>query len=141
HPSVIQTLCAYAGKTNTHGYQSYRGIPALRQAISDWYARYYHVSLDAGTEILPFIGSKEGIVHICMTYLQAGDEALIPNPGYPTYASAVRLSEATAVPYPLDAGRNWLPDLDALSRLDLSRVKLMWLNYPHMPTGTAAPAS
>lgn len=141
HPSVIQTLREYAGKANTHGYQSYRGIPALRQAISDWYTRYYGVSLDAGTEILPLIGSKEGIVHICMTYLQAGDEALIPNPGYPTYASAVRLSEATAIPYTLDAGHNWLPDLDALSRLDLSRVKLMWLNYPHMPTGAAAPAS
>lgn len=141
HPSVIQTLREYAGKANTHGYQSYRGIPALRQAISDWYTRYYGVSLDAGTEILPLIGSKEGIVHICMTYLQAGDEALIPDPGYPTYASAVRLSEATAIPYTLDAEHNWLPDLDALSRRDLSRVKLMWLNYPHMPTGAAAPAS
>ncbi|WP_257656390.1 pyridoxal phosphate-dependent aminotransferase [Parapedobacter lycopersici] len=141
HPSVIQTLSEYAEQPNTHGYQNYRGIPALRQAIGDWYSRYYGVSLDPAKEILPLIGSKEGIVHVCMTYLQAGDEALIPNPGYPTYASAVRLSEATAIPYTLDAGRNWLPDLDVLAKLDLSRVKLMWLNYPHMPTGAAAPAS
>src|SRR5690606_7678779 len=124
-----------------HGYQSYRGIPVLRQGISDWYARYYGVALNADTEVLPLIGSKEGIVHICMTYLQAGDEALIPNPGYPTYTSAVRLSEATAIPYTLRAEHNWLPDLEELARRDLSRVKVMWLNYPHMPTGTMAPPS
>lgn len=141
HPAVIQTLQEYAAQPQVHGYQSYRGIPALRHAISDWYARYYGVLLHADTEVLPLIGSKEGIVHICMTYLQAGDEALIPNPGYPTYTSAVRLSEATAIPYTLRAEDNWLPNLDELARGDLSRVKVMWLNYPHMPTGTLAPAS
>lgn len=141
HPTVIQTLQEYAAQPQVHGYQSYRGIPELRRAISDWYTRYYGVSLHADTEVLPLIGSKEGIVHICMTYLQAGDEALIPNPGYPTYTSAVRLSEATAVPYALRAEDKWLPDLDELARRDLSRVKVMWLNYPHMPTGTVAPVS
>lgn len=141
HPSVIETLHEYASLPDTHGYQSYRGVPALRQAISVWYARYYGVTLDADTEVLPLIGSKEGIVHICMTYLQAGDKALIPNPGYPAYAAAVRLSGATAVPYALHAENNWLPDLEALSQQDLSNVKLMWLNYPHMPTGVKASLS
>ncbi len=138
HPSVIQTLHDYAALPHTHAYQNYKGIPALRQAIADWYARYYGVSLDPNTNVLPLIGSKEGIVHTCMTYLQTGDEALIPNPGYPTYSSAVRLSGATGIPYTLTPENNWLPDLDALAKEDLSRVKLMWLNYPHMPTGTAA---
>lgn len=141
HPSVTETLHEYASLPDTHGYQSYRGVPALRQAISTWYARYYGVTLNADTEVLPLIGSKEGIVHICMTYLQAGDKALIPNPGYPAYAAAVRLSEATAIPYALHAENNWLPDLEALSRQDLSNVKLMWLNYPHMPTGAKASLS
>src|SRR5690606_19182062 len=99
HPAAVDTLREFAEQPHVHGYQSYRGIPALRQAISNWYQRYYNVSLESDKEVLPLIGSKEGIVHICMTYLQAGDEALIPNPGYPTYTSAVRLSQATAVPY------------------------------------------
>jgi len=139
HPSVIETLYEYASLPHTHAYQNYKGIPALRQAMADWYNRYYGAAVDPNTNILPLIGSKEGIVHICMTYLQAGDEALLPNPGYPAYASAVRLSGATGIPYRLSSGNNWLPDLDQLAKNDLSRVKLMWLNYPHMPTG--APAS
>jgi len=138
HPSVIETLNQYASLPNTHAYQSYRGAAALREAIAAWYQRFYGVDVDPDTEVLPLIGSKEGIMHICMTYLQEGDEALIPNPGYPTYSSAVRLSGATGVPYTLKEEHDWLPDLKALARQDLSKVKLMWVNYPHMPTGAAA---
>ncbi|MGK6353320.1 pyridoxal phosphate-dependent aminotransferase [Parapedobacter sp. DT-150] len=141
HPSVIETLHHYAALPDTHAYQNYRGVLPLRQAIADWYSRYYGVSLDPNAQVLPLIGSKEGIVHICMTYLQEGDEALLPNPGYPAYAAAVRLSGATGVPYPLTAQNGWLPDLEALSKRDLSKVKLMWLNYPHMPTGAPANAA
>src|SRR5690606_1293358 len=114
--------------------------PALRKAMADWYGRFYGVTLDADTEVLPLIGSKEGIMHICMTYLQEGDEALVPNPGYPTYRSAVQLSGATVVEYDLEEKNGWLPDLEALSKKDLSRVKIMWVNYPHMPTGAMAGA-
>ncbi len=138
HPDVVQTLIDYASKPNTHAYQSYRGVPALRQAIASWYDQYYGVAVDADTQVLPLIGSKEGIVHVCMTYLQEGDQVLVPNPGYPTYASAVRLSGATVVPYTLSEELGWFPDLDALERQDLSAVKMMWINYPHMPTGAAA---
>lgn len=135
HPSVIAALHEYAQKPDTHAYQGYKGIPALRKAMADWYQRFYGVSLDAEKEVLPLIGSKEGIMHICMTYLQEGDEALVPNPGYPTYRSAVNLSGATVVDYDLEEKNGWLPDLDALAQRDLSKVKLMWVNYPHMPTG------
>ncbi|MVZ65076.1 aminotransferase class I/II-fold pyridoxal phosphate-dependent enzyme [Sphingobacterium sp. DK4209] len=138
HPEVIQVLQEQAALSNTHGYQSYKGAPALRQAMADWYDRYYRVSLNPNTEILPLMGSKEGIVHICMTYLQEGDQALIPNPGYPAYASAVQISGAELIPYELKAENNWIPDLDALEKGDLSKVKLMWINYPHMPTGALA---
>ncbi|SKB89375.1 Aspartate/methionine/tyrosine aminotransferase [Parapedobacter luteus] len=138
HPSVVETLHQYAAMPTTHGYQNYKGIHPLRKAIADWYHRYYGVSIHADRNVLPLIGSKEGIVHVCMTYLAEGDKALFPNPGYPAYASAVRLSGATGVPYKLASQRNWLPDLDALTKGDLSGVKLMWLNYPHMPTGAAA---
>ncbi|RTQ48598.1 aminotransferase class I/II-fold pyridoxal phosphate-dependent enzyme [Hymenobacter gummosus] len=141
HPSVIEALTAAARQPDAHAYQSYQGVPALRQAMSQWYARSYGVALDADTEVLPLLGSKEGIVHLCMTFLQPGDEALIPNPGYPTYRAAVHLSGATPVEYDLTAETNWLPDLSALARRDLSRVKLMWLNYPHMPTGAPADAA
>ncbi len=135
HPSVIAALNEYAQKPNTHAYQGYKGIPALRNAMAAWYQRFYNVGLDPDTEVLPLIGSKEGIMHICMTFLQEGDEALLPNPGYPTYRSAVQLSGATVVDYDLEEKNGWLPDLKALSAKDLSRVKLMWVNYPHMPTG------
>ncbi|PSL29921.1 pyridoxal phosphate-dependent aminotransferase [Chitinophaga ginsengisoli] len=135
HPSVIAALHEYAQRPDTHAYQGYKGIPALRKAMADWYQRFYGVSLDPEKEVLPLIGSKEGIMHICMTYLQEGDEALVPNPGYPTYRSAVNLSGATVVDYDLEEKNGWLPDLDALAKRDLSKVKLMWVNYPHMPTG------
>ena len=138
HPTVLQVLSEEAQKPHTHGYQSYRGAPAFREAIAEWYQRYYHVDLNPQSEILPLIGSKEGIVHICMTYLQEGDEALIPNPGYPAYASAVRITGASSVSYELSEANGWQPDFEALEQRDLSRVKLMWVNYPHMPTGTAA---
>ncbi|MCW3467464.1 pyridoxal phosphate-dependent aminotransferase [Chitinophaga nivalis] len=135
HPSVVAALQEQAALPNTHAYQGYKGIPALRQAMASWYHEYYQVSLNPDTEVLPLIGSKEGIMHICMTYLQEGDAALIPNPGYPTYRSAVNLSGATVISYDLIEANGWLPDLDALAQTDLSRVKLMWVNYPHMPTG------
>ncbi|MFZ4860685.1 pyridoxal phosphate-dependent aminotransferase [Sphingobacterium sp. Mn56C] len=138
HPDVIKTLNEQAALGSTHGYQNYKGSPILRQAMADWYDRYYRVSLNPNTEILPLIGSKEGIVHICMTYLEEGDEVLIPNPGYPAYSSAVRLSGATAVPYTLTQENNWLVDFADLESRDLSKVKMMWINYPHMPTGALA---
>lgn len=138
HPDVIQVLTDEASKNNTHGYQNYKGVLQLRQAMADWYQRYYHVALDPNTEIMPLIGSKEGIVHICMTYLQEGDQVLIPNPGYPAYSSAVRITGATIVPYELHADNNWLPDLESLEKLDLTAVKMMWINYPHMQTGSLA---
>ena len=138
HPDVIKELSDQAQLANTHGYQNYKGAPALRQAMADWYARYYQVSLNPNTEILPLIGSKEGIVHVCMTYLQEGDEVLIPNPGYPAYTSAVRITGATIVPYELTQDNNWLVDFEDLEKRDLSKVKMMWINYPHMPTGALA---
>lgn len=141
HPEVIETLHEYASRPDTHAYQNYRGILPLRQAIADWYGTWYGVPLDPNAHVLPLIGSKEGIVHVCMTYLQEGDEALYPNPGYPAYAAAVRLSGATGVPYRLEEKNGWFPDLDDLSKRDLTRVKMMWLNYPHMPTGTPATSS
>ncbi|VXD08150.1 pyridoxal phosphate-dependent aminotransferase [Sphingobacterium multivorum] len=139
HPEVIETLNTNAQLPNVHGYQNYKGAPALRQAVADWYQRYYNATFNPNTEILPLIGSKEGIVHICMTYLQEGDQALIPNPGYPAYAAAVRLSGAEAITYNLTQEKNWLIDLNELKKQDLSKVKLMWINYPHMPTGASAP--
>lgn len=138
HPDVISVLNEESQKSNTHGYQNYKGIPALRQSMANWYTKYYQVNLDPQCEILPLIGSKEGIVHICMTYLQENDFALIPNPGYPAYSSAVRVSGATPIPYTLNAEQNWQPDFEELEKLDLSKVKLMWVNYPHMPTGARA---
>lgn len=138
HPDVIRTLDEAAKRPDTHAYQNYKGSPVLRKAVADWYATWYGVSLDPESEMLPLIGSKEGIMHICMTYLNEGDKALIPNPGYPTYSSAVRLAGGTTVPYTLSRDRNWAPDWEALEAMDLSGVKLMWVNYPHMPTGQKA---
>lgn len=140
HQDVIRTLQEEAGKPGVHGYQGYKGIPALRRAFADWYQRWYQVMLDPDTEILPLIGSKEGIMHICMTYLDEGDIALIPDPGYPTYASAVKLAGGNPVSYPLAEERDWYPDLEALAAKDLGKVKLMFVNYPHMPTGQQAGA-
>ena len=138
HPSVIKTLEEAAAKPQVHGYQNYKGLPVLRQAMSHWYLRSYGVTLNPDRQILPLMGSKEGIMHICMTYLNPGDQALIPDPGYPTYSSAVKLSGGTPVTYQLAELHNWEPDWDALEKLDLSKVKLMWVNYPHMPTGQSA---
>jgi LL-diaminopimelate aminotransferase len=135
HPDVIRVLQEESAKPNVHAYQNYKGSPVLRKAITDWYDTWYAVTLDPETEVLPLIGSKEGIMHICMTYLNEGDEALIPNPGYPTYSSAVKLAGGKAIPYELREENNWQPDFDALEKTDLSRIKLLWVNYPHMPTG------
>ncbi len=120
---------------NAHKYQSYQGLPELREAITGFYKEHFSVSLSASTEVLPLMGSKEGIMHISMAYLNEGDGVLIPNPGYPTYQSVTKLVGAKPVFYELDAKNNWLPDFEALEQLDLTNVKLMWVNYPHMPTG------
>ena len=135
HPSVIKTLQEESAKENTHAYQSYKGSPILRNAVAAWYKEWYGVDVDAATEILPLIGSKEGIMHICMTYLNVGDEALIPNPGYPTYKTAVTLAGGNCINYDLTEEQNWLPDFEELEKKDLSKVKLWFVNYPHMPTG------
>ncbi len=137
-PATIEELGALAARPDAHAYQGYVGVPALRQAFADWYQKYFQVALDPKKEILPLLGSKEGIMHVCMTYLQKGDAALIPNPGYPAYRAAVLLSGAKAVDYPLEEKNGWLPDLDALSKKNLSKVKIMWVNYPNMPTGAKA---
>jgi LL-diaminopimelate aminotransferase len=138
HPSVIQMLQDASGHEQNHGYQSYQGLPELRRAFADWYDRYFNVALNPANEILPLMGSKEGIMHISMAFLNAGDEVLVPNPGYPTYRSATELAGGKVREYSLAADQGWIPDLQALAQQDLSRVKLMWVNYPHMPTGTAA---
>lgn len=135
HPEVIRVLQEEVIKENVHGYQGYKGADALRKAVADWYAVWYEVELNPAAEILPLIGSKEGIMHICMTYLNEGDTALIPNPGYPTYSSAVKLAGGKPVTYELKEENNWLIDFDALENQDLTKVKLMWVNYPQMPTG------
>lgn len=138
HASVIQSLQAHSNSIDNHAYQSYRGLDLLRQAFAHWYQQYFHVSLNAAQEVLPLMGSKEGIMHISMAFLNPGDQVLIPNPGYPTYAAAARLAGAQVCHYELKEEQAWLPDLTTLAQQDLSRVKLMWINYPHMPTGAHA---
>ncbi|MBS1759802.1 MAG: aminotransferase class I/II-fold pyridoxal phosphate-dependent enzyme [Bacteroidetes bacterium] len=135
HPEVVKTLYDEALKSNTHAYQSYKGSPVLRNAFSAWYKMWYQVEIDPASEILPLIGSKEGIMHICMTYLNQGDEVLIPNPGYPTYSSAVKLAGAKCVEYELLEQNLYYPDFEMLDNIDLKNVKLMFVNYPNMPTG------
>ena len=135
HHDVIKTLQDESAKPNVHSYQSYKGSPVLRKAMSEWYQKWYGVDLDPNTEILPLIGSKEGIMHICMTYLNKGDEVLVPNPGYPTYRSAVMLAGAKCKEYKLREKNNYEPDFDKLSKKSLEKVKLMFVNYPQMPTG------
>ena len=125
---------------DAHQYQPYRGVLDFRKAIQEFYSNYYDVSLDPETEILTLMGSKEGIAHISMAFLNEGDEVLIPNPGYPTYASVTSLMGATAVNYELHEENSWLPDLEELEKRDLSKVKIMWVNYPHMPTGATGGA-
>jgi LL-diaminopimelate aminotransferase len=134
--STIATLISHACKPTSHGYQSYNGAPALRKAFADWYGKYFNVTLDPESEILPLLGSKEGIMHISMAFVDPGDEVLIPDPGYPTYYSVTNLAGGIARPYDLEEKNGWYPDLDALEKSDLGKVKLMWVNYPHMPTGT-----
>jgi aspartate/methionine/tyrosine aminotransferase len=135
---TIDALTAAAANPDHHAYQGYQGIPALRKAFADFYASHYQVELNPASEVLPLMGSKEGIMHIAMAYLEAGDETLIPNPGYPTYQAACSLAGAKVVPYELSEKTGWLPDLAALEARDLSKVKIMWVNYPHMPTGAKA---
>ena len=135
HPDVIKTLQDESAKPNVHAYQSYKGSPVLRKAISEWYKKWYNVDLNPDTEILPLIGSKEGIMHICMTYLNKGDEVLVPNPGYPTYRSAVMLAGGKCKEYKLRENNNYEPDFDKILKKGLKKVKLMFVNYPQMPTG------
>jgi len=135
---TIAALAAEAQKTNVHGYQSYVGIPELRGGFAQWYKKWYDVELNPATEIQPLIGSKEGILHITLAFVNPGDSVLVPNPGYPTYTSASRICEANIVSYDLDENNNWEPDFEALEQMDLSSVKLMWVNYPNMPTGANA---
>ena len=134
-PKVVEALTQSVTHPTAHKYQSYQGTPELRQAIADYYQTFFGVSLNPDNEVLPLMGSKAGIMHVSMAFLNEGDGVLIPNPGYPTYASVTELVGARAVPYTLSATTDWLPDLEALEQQDLSNVKLMWLNYPHMPTG------
>ena len=141
HPEVINTLCTEASKPDAHGYQPYVGLPQLRQAFARWYKANYDVDLDPATEIQPLIGSKEGILHTTLTFVNPGDGVLVPNPRYPTYTSVSRLAEAEIFTYDLTEEGGWEPDFDALERLPLERIKLMWVNYPHMPTGKCASQS
>lgn len=136
--NTIEALKAEAEKRNTHGYQSYVGIPELRKAFAAWYKKWFGVELNPDNEIQPLIGSKEGILHVSMTFLNKGDGVLVPNPGYPTYLSVSRLLEADVKIYDLDENNGWQPDFEKLEAMDLSNVKLMWVNYPNMPTGTPA---
>ena len=136
--SAIDALCEEARQPGNHAYQSYVGLPQLRQAFADWYSRWYGVQLDPANEIQPLVGSKEGILLISLAFLDKGDKVLVPDPGYPTYSSASKLVEAEMVTYDLKAEKGWQPDFDALENMDLSGVKIMWTNYPNMPTGAPA---
>lgn len=138
HRDVIDTLCSEAAVASNHSYQPYVGIPQLRQAFAAWYLHYYGVSLDANTEIQPLIGSKEGILHTTLAFVNPGDGVLVPNPGYPTYSSVSRLAEAEIFTYDLLEDNKWQPDFDQLEAMPLDKIKLMWVNYPNMPTGAQA---
>ncbi len=135
---VITAITKSMSDASAHKYQSYQGLPELRSAISSFYKAHYDITLNPETQVLPLIGSKEGIMHISMAYLNQGDEVLIPNPGYPTYTSVTKLVGAIPVFYDLKSASNWQPDLVSLNAMDVSKIKLMWVNYPHMPTGTLA---
>lgn len=145
HPDVIKVLQEESAKPNVHAYQGYKGSPVLRNAFANWYKQWYDVYLNADREILPLIGSKEGIMHICMTFFEKDFAVLVPNPGYPAYANAVKLSGATPLYYDLNGENNYQPDFDQLenliregSKLPLQGVRGLWVNYPHMPTGQSA---
>lgn len=135
---AIEALCESAQQPGNHAYQSYVGLPELRQAFADWYSRWYGVELDPAKEIQPLVGSKEGILLISLAFLNAGDKVLVPDPGYPTYSSASKLVEAEIVTYDLKEDNGWQPDFEALEQMDLTGVKIMWTNYPNMPTGGPA---
>lgn len=132
---TVERLCEVASQPEAHGYQPTMGTPELRQAMADFYARWYGVDVDAQTEVLPLIGSKEGILHITLAFVNPGEEVLVPNPGYPTYTSLSKILGAKVVSYDLREDNTWQPDFDELESMDLSNVKLMWTNYPNMPTG------
>ncbi len=134
-PETVEKLCEVARQPDTHGYQPTVGTPELRKAMARFYKRWYGVGLDYRTEIQPLIGSKEGILHVTLAFVNPGDEVLVPNPGYPTYTSLSKILGAKVVNYDLDGNNGWQPDFNALEQMDLSRVKLMWTNYPNMPTG------
>jgi aspartate/methionine/tyrosine aminotransferase len=136
--NVTDELTVSASNSNNHGYQSYRGIPRLRKAFAEWYARYFRVDLDPETEILPLIGSKEGIMHISMAFLDPGDEVLVPDPGYPAYGAAASLAGGVVRFYDLKEETGWFPDIRSIEAAGVEKVKMMWINYPHMPTGTKA---
>jgi aspartate/methionine/tyrosine aminotransferase len=138
HPTVVGALHQSSLLPTSHGYQGYQGIPALRSAYADFYQRHYAVTLIPGSEILPLLGSKEGIMHISMTFLDEGDQVLVPNPGYPTYTSVTKMLLAEPVYYDLKPDNHWYPDFEELEKQNLAKVKLMWVNYPHMPTGAKA---
>lgn len=138
HEDVITALCEDASRSDSHGYQPYVGLPELRNAFANWYKNNYNVELDPATEIQPLIGSKEGILHTTLAFINPGDGVLLPNPGYPTYTSVSRLVEAELYTYDLTEENNWEPDFEALEKLPLEKIKLMWVNYPHMPTGRKA---
>jgi aspartate/methionine/tyrosine aminotransferase len=135
---TIDKLCEVAHQPNAHGYQPTQGTPELREAMAGFYKRWYNVDLDAKSELLPLIGSKEGILHVTLAFVNPGDEVLVPNPGYPTYTSLSKILGAKIVNYDLREDNGWQPDFDELEKMDLSRVKLMWTNYPNMPTGGRA---
>lgn len=137
-PETVETLCQEAQKPTAHGYQPTIGIPELRRAMSGFYKRWYGVDLDPNSEIQPLIGSKEGILHVTLAFVNVGDEVLVPNPGYPTYTSLSKLLGAKIVYYDLLPENDWQPDFEQLEKMDLSHVKLMWTNYPNMPTGARA---
>ncbi len=138
HESVILALQQTGSLATSHAYQGYKGVPALRKAMADWYQNWYHVTLNPDTDILPLLGSKEGIMHICMTYLDEGDQVLVPNPGYPTYRASVKLAGGECVEYDLKEENQYRPDFEKLEKSGLKKVKLMFVNYPHMPTGQQA---
>ena len=137
-PEAIDVLCEEGKKDNVHGYQPYVGIPELRTGFAEWYKKWFKVDLDPKTEIQPLIGSKEGILHITLAFVNPGEQVLVPDPGYPTYTSLSNILGAEVVHYDLNEEGGWLPNFEELEKLDLSKVKLMWTNYPHMPTGTKA---
>ena len=137
-PNTLAKASESLSANQNHGYQNYQGIPELRRAFSTWYLRYYGVELDSDHEILPLMGSKEGIFHISMAFLNEGDEVLVPDPGYPAYSAVTRLLGGKTVSYKLTEEQGWYPDFDALEKQDLKKVKIMWVNYPHMPTGARA---